>query len=82
MAKPAYRRVVVMLSGEALAGSRGFGIDDEAIDRLVADLVTCHKLGTQLGVVVGGGNLLRGSLMDGMMFSRPVADSMGMQATV
>ena len=82
MAKPAYRRVVVKLSGEALAGSRGFGIDDEAIDRLVADLVTCHKLGTQLGVVVGGGNLLRGSQMDAMKFSRPFADSMGMMATV
>ena len=82
MAKPAYRRVVVKLSGEALAGTRGFGIDDEAIDRLVADLVACHKLGTQMGVVVGGGNLLRGSQMDAMKFSRPVADSMGMMATV
>jgi len=82
MAKPAYRRVVVKLSGEALAGSRGFGIDDLAVDQLVADLVACHKLGTQLGVVVGGGNLLRGSQMDAMKFSRPVADSMGMMATV
>jgi uridylate kinase len=82
MAKPAYRRVVVKISGEALAGSRGFGIDDEAVDQLVADLVACHKLGTQMGVVVGGGNLLRGSQMDAMKFSRPVADSMGMMATV
>jgi uridylate kinase len=82
MAKPTYRRVVVKLSGEALAGSRGFGIDDEAVDQLVADLIACHKLGTQMGVVVGGGNLLRGSQMDAMKFSRPVADSMGMMATV
>lgn len=82
MAKPAYRRVVVKLSGEALAGDRGFGIDDHAIDHLVADLIACHNLGTQLGVVVGGGNLLRGSQMDAMKFSRPVADSMGMMATV
>ena len=65
-----------------MAGDRGFGIDDQAVDRLVADLIACHNLGTQLGVVVGGGNLLRGSQMDAMKFSRPVADSMGMMATV
>ena len=82
MTKPTYRRVVVKLSGEAMAGSRGFGIDDQAVDQLVADLIACHKLGTQMGVVVGGGNLLRGSQMDAMKFSRPVADSMGMMATV
>jgi uridylate kinase len=82
MAKPVYRRVVVKVSGEALAGSRGFGIDDQTIDQLVADLVACHKLGAQLGIVVGGGNLLRGSQVDAMKFSRAVADSMGMMATV
>jgi uridylate kinase len=82
MAEPAYRRVIIKLSGEALAGERGFGIDDKAVDVMVRDLVACHKLGTQLGVVVGGGNLLRGSQMDAMRFSRPVADSMGMMATV
>jgi uridylate kinase len=82
MAEPAYRRVIIKLSGEALAGDRGFGIDDKAVDVMVRDLVACHKLGIQLGVVVGGGNLLRGSQMDAMKFSRPVADSMGMMATV
>ena len=82
MAEPAYRRVIIKLSGEALAGERGFGIDDKAVDVMVRDLVACHKLGIQLGVVVGGGNLLRGSQMDAMKFSRPVADSMGMMATV
>ncbi len=82
MAEPAYRRVIIKLSGEALAGERGFGIDDKAVDVMVRDLVACHNLGTQLGVVVGGGNLLRGSQMDAMKFSRPVADSMGMMATV
>jgi uridylate kinase len=81
MSKPAYRRVVVKISGEALAGSRGFGVDHQAVDQLVADLVACHRRGTQLGVVVGGGNLLRGSQMEAMNFSRPVADSMGMMAT-
>ncbi|HVY20146.1 MAG TPA: UMP kinase [Bauldia sp.] len=82
MSKPIYRRVIVKISGEALAGSRGFGIDDKAIDAIVADLVACHKAGVQLGVVVGGGNLLRGSQLDAMKFSRPVSDSMGMMATV
>ena len=82
MAEPTYRRVIIKLSGEALAGERGFGIDDKAVDVMVRDLVACHKLGMQLGVVVGGGNLLRGSQMDAMKFSRPVADSMGMMATV
>ncbi len=82
MAEPAYRRVIIKLSGEALAGERGFGIDDKAVDVMVRDLIACHKLGIQLGIVVGGGNLLRGSQMDAMKFSRPVADSMGMMATV
>ena len=82
MAEPAYRRVIIKLSGEALAGERGFGIDDKAVDVMVRDLIACHKLGIQLGVVVGGGNLLRGSQMNAMKFSRPVADSMGMMATV
>ena len=82
MAEPTYRRVIIKLSGEALAGEKGFGIDDKAVDVMVRDLVACHKLGIQLGVVVGGGNLLRGSQMDAMKFSRPVADSMGMMATV
>jgi len=82
MAEPAYRRVIIKLSGEALAGDRGFGIDDKAVDVMVRDLIACHNLGIQLGIVVGGGNLLRGSQMDAMKFSRPVADSMGMMATV
>jgi uridylate kinase len=82
MPEPTYRRVIVKISGEALAGSNGFGIDDQAIQSIVADLVACHKLGTQLGVVVGGGNLLRGSQVNQLKFSRPVADAMGMMATV
>jgi uridylate kinase len=82
MPEPAYRRVIVKISGEALAGDRGFGIDDGAVHQIVGDLINCHKLGAQIGVVVGGGNLLRGSQMDAMKFSRPVSDSMGMMATV
>lgn len=82
MPEPAYRRVIVKISGEALAGDGGFGIDDHAIEAIVGDLIACHKLGTQIGVVVGGGNLLRGSQVNQLKFSRPVADSMGMMATV
>jgi uridylate kinase len=82
MPEPAYRRVIVKISGEALAGDGGFGIDDRAIEAIVGDLIACHRLGTQIGVVVGGGNLLRGSQVNQLKFSRPVADSMGMMATV
>ena len=60
MGEPVYRRVIVKLSGEALAGAEGFGIRQATIERLAADLVAAHALGTSLGVVVGGGNMFRG----------------------
>src|SRR6202034_2763725 len=61
MAKPNYRRVIVKLSGEALSGPEKFGIHQPTIDRFAADLIAAHKLGIALGVVVGGGNVLRGA---------------------
>src|SRR5437016_825880 len=84
MAKPAYRRVVVKLSGEAFSGPDGFGIHLPTIDAYAADLVAARTLGVTLGVVVGGGNILRGAEVSGKPFglSRPTADSMGMLATV
>ena len=60
MAKPKYRRVIVKLSGEALSGPEKFGIHQPTIDRFAADLIAAHALGIGLGVVVGGGNVLRG----------------------
>jgi uridylate kinase len=82
MAKPNYRRVIVKLSGEALSGPEKFGIHQPTIDRFAADLVAAHKLGTGLGVVVGGGNVLRGAQISENGLSRPTADAMGMLATV
>ena len=82
MVKPKYRRVIVKLSGEALSGPEKFGIHQPTIDRFAADLVAAHKLGIALGVVVGGGNVLRGAQISENGLSRPTADAMGMLATV
>ena len=82
MAKPNYRRVIVKLSGEALSGPEKFGIHQPTIDRFAADLVAAHDLGVDLGVVVGGGNVLRGAKVSEDGLSRPTADAMGMLATV
>jgi uridylate kinase len=82
MAKPAYRRVIVKLSGEALSGQAGFGLDQPTVQRVAADLVAAHRLGIGLGVVVGGGNFLRGAQVAGKTIARETADTMGMLATV
>jgi len=82
MAKPAYRRVIVKVSGEALTGPADFGIHQPTIDRIARDLVAAHKYGVTLGVVVGGGNILRGVQISGKNLARPTADAMGMLATV
>jgi uridylate kinase len=82
MPKPVYRRVVVKLSGEALCGREGFGIDQKTCDRIAGDLVAAHALGVEIAVVVGGGNIFRGVEVSSRGVPRPVADSMGMLATV
>jgi len=82
MAKPAYRRVIVKISGEALSGQAGFGLDQPTVQRIATDLVGAHKLGTEIGVVVGGGNFLRGAQIAGKAIARETADTMGMLATV
>ncbi len=80
--KSVYRRVIVKVSGEALSGPEGFGIHQPTIDRIATDLIAARKAGIALGVVVGGGNILRGVKMSGKSLSRPTADAMGMLATV
>lgn len=82
MGAPRFRRVVVKVSGEALAGTEGYGIHQPTVDRIAADLVSAHAKGVQLGVVVGGGNILRGVAVAGAGLPRATADSMGMLATV
>lgn len=82
MSDPAYRRVIVKLSGEALTGSAGYGIDQATVERLAADLAASAKLGVELGVVVGGGNIFRGVEVSARGVPRTVGDTMGMLATV
>jgi uridylate kinase len=82
MAEPAYRRVIVKLSGEALSGPESFGLHQPTIERFAADLTAASRLGVKIGVVVGGGNILRGAHVSGEGLSRPTADAMGMLATV
>jgi len=82
MAEPVYRRVVIKLSGEYLAGSQPFGIDQPTVDRTAADLMAAQKLGAEIAVVVGGGNIVRGVQVSSRGVSRPTGDTMGMLATV
>lgn len=82
MDRPAYRRVVVKLSGEYLAGSQPFGIDQPTIDRIAGDLAEARALGVEVAVVVGGGNIFRGVEVSSRGVSRPTGDTMGMLATV
>lgn len=82
MAKPVYGRVIIKVSGEALAGPDAFGLHQATVDRIAADLVAAHDLGVALGVVIGGGNIVRGVQVSSRGVSRPAGDSMGMLATV
>ncbi|MBR0964500.1 UMP kinase [Bradyrhizobium diazoefficiens] len=82
MTDPAYRRVVIKLSGEYLAGPQGFGIDQATIDRVADDLIAARQLGTEVAVVIGGGNLFRGVEVSSRGVSRPTGDTMGMLATM
>jgi uridylate kinase len=82
MAEPVYRRVVIKLSGEYLAGSQGSGIDQAVVDRIAGDLIQAQKLGVEIAVVVGGGNLIRGVEVSAKGVSRQTGDAMGMLATV
>jgi uridylate kinase len=77
-----YRRVIVKVSGEALTGPEDFGIHQATIDRIAADLVAARRLGVTLGVVIGGGNILRGVKITSDSLPRATADGMGMLATV
>ena len=82
MAEPIYRRVVVKVSGEALAGTDGAGIHQPTLERIAADLVATQKLGVSIGIVVGGGNIVRGVQVSGKGIPRLTGDLMGMLATV
>ncbi|MEI8304909.1 MAG: UMP kinase [Burkholderiales bacterium] len=79
---PAYRRVLLKLSGEALMGDDSFGINRQTIDRMVAEIAGVVALGIELAVVIGGGNIFRGVAPGASGMDRATADYMGMLATV
>ncbi len=81
-AEPKYRRVLLKLSGEALAGDRGFGIDPPVVDRLTDEVQSVHQMGISLGLVIGGGNIVRGAIASQQGMDRVTADYMGMLATI
>ncbi|HZL40254.1 MAG TPA: UMP kinase [Pseudolabrys sp.] len=82
MSGPSYKRVIVKLSGEAFGGPHGAGFDQATVEKIAADLVAAAKMGVELGVVVGGGNIFRGVEVSSRGVPRPVGDTMGMLATV
>jgi uridylate kinase len=86
MARPAdelrYRRVLLKISGEALAGERGFGIEPRVVDQITDEIKDLAEMGISLGVVIGGGNIVRGAMASRQGMDRVQADYMGMLATV
>ena len=82
MAEPQFKRVVLKLSGEALAGAKGFGINTEVVDTIAKEIKMIVSLGVQVAVIVGGGNIWRGMSENAKGMERATADYMGMLATV
>jgi uridylate kinase len=82
MAQSKYRRILLKLSGEALMGEQGYGIDLAVLDAIAAEVKAVHALGVQIAVVIGGGNIFRGLSAAAKGMERASADYMGMLATV
>src|SRR6266496_674696 len=80
--EPAYRRILLKLSGEALMGDDAYGINREVIDRIVAEIADVARLGVETAVVIGGGNIFRGVAPGAAGMDRATADYMGMLATL
>jgi uridylate kinase len=77
-----YKRVLIKLSGEALAGDQSFGIDGKMLSTIASEIVDLHKTGTEIAIVVGGGNIHRGVAGATTGMDRSTSDYMGMMATV
>ena len=82
MPGPAFRRVLLKLSGEALMGEDAFGINKDTIEAMVRDIGEVVKLGVELAIVIGGGNIFRGVALGASGMDRATADYMGMMATI
>ena len=77
-----YKRIVLKLSGEVLAGPKGVGLDAEKIAEITQEIVGVHALGVEIGIVVGGGNIFRGVMDQAKNMDRVSADNMGMLSTI
>src|SRR2546428_944630 len=82
MSEPAFHRVLLKVSGEALLGDRGFGVDPAIVTRIAQELHDVRELGVEVAVVVGGGTFIRGVSASALGVDRVVADHMGMLATI
>ena len=82
MNNPVYRRVLLKLSGEVLAGEKGFGIDPERADYLAQEVKSIYDLGVSIGLIIGAGNIFRGLQAAGKGMDRVTGDYLGMLATV
>ena len=82
MSSPAYQRVILKLSGEALLGPASFGIDPKVTTQIAEEIAAVHRLGVEVAVVIGGGNIFRGLAATARGMDRGTADYMGMLATV
>jgi len=80
MAQPVYKRILLKLSGEALAAGQGFGVDSQRVAEIAGEIAAVQRLGVEIGIVVGGGNFFRGTQSEDI--DRVQADYMGMLATV
>lgn len=81
MSRPAFKRVLLKLSGEALAGEQGFGINANVIQQIAAGVKAAHETGVEMGIVIGGGNIFRGVAASANGMDRASSDYMGMLAT-
>ncbi len=77
-----YRRILLKLSGEALAGTNGYGINPQVIEQIAQDVGEAYSTGVQIGIVIGGGNIFRGVAASAQGMDRASSDYMGMLATV
>ena len=82
MSQPAYKRILLKLSGEALMGDDAYGINREVVAGIVTDVVDVTRIGVEVGIVIGGGNIFRGMAGAASGMDRATADYMGMLATV
>lgn len=80
--KPVFNRILLKLSGEALEGDQGFGLDPKTLQSIALQVKSVHDLGVDVALVVGGGNIIRGSVVEKNGIERSVGDYMGMLATV